>query len=289
MGSCVGCLQLLSVSLVLLAAAVMGVCAGTYEDRAVPTRIKALVGKDIERVAGGQHHTIFLRRDGVVYGCGSCKLGQVSKQPWQRQALYLRVVSINRFALTQLQRWCKLGSPQLPHKLAPPACKCVQTVKTSPACCCCAGVLHMPQVPGSLHRMSPDRTVPIPIKLHLPFQPSKRDRERQQREREHRNSGSNLAPVIEGPEQELAQLQLQQQQPPSQRPSATGSIQRQSSGGCSSATSSRSVGADPTSHAVLHSKCPVVHQIVAGGNSSMFLTRAPEEIPEVYSINLLAK
>lgn len=51
--------------------------SGTYEDRAVPTRIKALVGKDIERVAGGQHHTIFLRRDGVVYGCGSCKLGQV--------------------------------------------------------------------------------------------------------------------------------------------------------------------------------------------------------------------
>jgi alpha-tubulin suppressor-like RCC1 family protein len=43
----------------------------------VPTRIKALVGKDIERVAGGQNHTIFLRRDGVVYGCGSCKLGQV--------------------------------------------------------------------------------------------------------------------------------------------------------------------------------------------------------------------
>ena len=57
------------------------VCAGTYEDRAVPTRIKALVGKDIERVAGGQHHTIFLRRDGVVYGCGSCKLGQVSNTP----------------------------------------------------------------------------------------------------------------------------------------------------------------------------------------------------------------
>lgn len=43
----------------------------------MPTRIKALVGKDIERVAGGQNHTIFLRRDGVVYGCGSCKLGQV--------------------------------------------------------------------------------------------------------------------------------------------------------------------------------------------------------------------
>lgn len=55
---------------------------GTYEDRAVPTRIKALVGKDIERVAGGTHHTLFLRRDGVVYGCGSCKLGQVSEAGW---------------------------------------------------------------------------------------------------------------------------------------------------------------------------------------------------------------
>lgn len=140
------------------------------------------------------------------------------------------------------------------------------------------------QVPGSLHRMSPDRTVPIPIKLHLPFQPSKRDRERQQREREHRNSGSHLAPVVEVPEQELAQLAL------SQRPSATGSIslQRQSSGGCSSATSSRSLSVDPT-QPLVHSKSPVVHQIVAGGNSSMFLTRAPEEIPDVYSINLLAK
>jgi hypothetical protein len=143
------------------------------------------------------------------------------------------------------------------------------------------------QVPGSLHRMSPDRTVPIPIKLHLPFQPSKRDRERQQREREHRNSGSNLAPVVEVPEQELAQLALSQQP---QRPSATGSIslQRQSSGGCSSATSSRSLSADPT-QPLVHSKSPVVHQIVAGGNSSMFLMRAPEEIPDVYSINLLAK
>jgi hypothetical protein len=148
----------------------------------------------------------------------------------------------------------------------------------------CLGIVS--QVPGSLHRMSPDRTVPIPIKLHLPFQPSKRDRERQQREREHRNSGSNLAPVIEGPEQELAQLTLAQHL--QQRPSATGSIQRQSSGGCSSATSSRSLSADPT-QPLVHSKSPVVHQIVAGGNSSMFLTRAPEEIPDVYSINLLAK
>jgi len=61
----------------VLCCAVLCCAPGTYEDRAVPTRIKALVGKDIERVAGGQHHTIFLRRDGVVYGCGSCKLGQV--------------------------------------------------------------------------------------------------------------------------------------------------------------------------------------------------------------------
>lgn len=64
--------------------------AGTYEDRAVPTRIKALVGKEIDRVAGGQHHTIFLRRDGVVYGCGSCKLGQVSEGRQQRRRLQQR-------------------------------------------------------------------------------------------------------------------------------------------------------------------------------------------------------
>lgn len=35
---------------------------GTYEDKAVPTRIKALAGKDIEKVSCGQHHTLFLRR-----------------------------------------------------------------------------------------------------------------------------------------------------------------------------------------------------------------------------------
>lgn len=35
---------------------------GTYEDKALPTRIKALLGKDIERVGAGQHHTLFLRR-----------------------------------------------------------------------------------------------------------------------------------------------------------------------------------------------------------------------------------
>lgn len=35
---------------------------GTYEDKAVPTRIKALMGKDIERVAAGLHHSLFLRR-----------------------------------------------------------------------------------------------------------------------------------------------------------------------------------------------------------------------------------
>jgi hypothetical protein len=140
--------------------------------------------------------------------------------------------------------------------------------------------------------MSPDRTVPIPIKLHLPFQPSKRDRER----REQRNSGSNLTTVIEGPEQDqqAALLLLQQQQ---QRPSASGSAQRPSSGGGGSATSSRSNAAalsagdlqqqQPSSSS--RGRCPVVHQIVAGGNSSIFLTRAPEEIPDVYTVNLLAK
>jgi hypothetical protein len=32
-----------------------------------------------------------------------------------------------------------------------------------------------------------------------------------------------------------------------------------------------------------------VHQLMAGGNSSIFLTRGHDEIPEVYSINLLEK
>ena len=35
---------------------------GTYEDKAIPTRVKALLGKDIEKVDCGQHHTLFLRR-----------------------------------------------------------------------------------------------------------------------------------------------------------------------------------------------------------------------------------
>jgi alpha-tubulin suppressor-like RCC1 family protein len=61
----------------------------------VPTRIKALVGKEIERVAGGQHHTIFLRRDGVVYGCGSCKLGQVREGDQQQRQQQQQAHSVN--------------------------------------------------------------------------------------------------------------------------------------------------------------------------------------------------
>lgn len=257
--------------------------AGTYEDRAVPTRIKALVGKEIERVAGGQHHTIFLRRDGVVYGCGSCKLGQVSDGQQQQQ----RAHSANlckgqcpaRFELVT-----GASTPASKHA-QPEVCLCLALLLVL---CCVVCVPHIAdqQVPGSLHRMSPDRTVPIPIKLHLPFQPSKRDRERL-REREARNSGSNLTTVVEAAEEQQAQAQSLQQQ----RPSASGSI-RQSSGGGGSATSSRSgvaVGPVDPQQQQMRSKCPVVHQIVAGGNSSIFLTRAPEEIPEVYTINLLAK
>ncbi len=50
---------------------------GSYEDRAVPSRIRTLAGKDIEKVACGSFHTLLLRRDGVVYGCGLAKHGQL--------------------------------------------------------------------------------------------------------------------------------------------------------------------------------------------------------------------
>lgn len=43
---------------------------GTYEDKAVPTRVKALMGKDIERVAAGLHHSLFLRRLVPDFGLG---------------------------------------------------------------------------------------------------------------------------------------------------------------------------------------------------------------------------
>jgi hypothetical protein len=37
----------------------------------------APAGKDIEKVACGSFHTLLLRRDGVVYGCGLTKHGQL--------------------------------------------------------------------------------------------------------------------------------------------------------------------------------------------------------------------
>jgi hypothetical protein len=80
------------------------------------------------------------------------------------------------------------------------------------------------QLPGNVSRMSPERTVAIPIKLHLPFHPRHSSRQEQQQQ-----AGNHRV------------------------------------------------------------RAPVVHQLVAGGNSSVFLTRGPEEIPEVYSINLLEK
>eukprot|EP00878_Enallax_costatus_P033149 GHUV01036539.1.p2 GENE.GHUV01036539.1~~GHUV01036539.1.p2 ORF type:complete len:216 (+),score=120.53 GHUV01036539.1:1813-2460(+) len=141
--------------------------------------------------------------------------------------------------------------------------------------------------------MSPDRTVPIPIKLHLPFQPSKRDRERH-RDRQQRNSGSNLQPVMEGQEQRQQQQQLQQLANSSS--SSTTQLQYSSSGvrpsSSSGGSSSSSSKAGLSQQAALQQqrlKAPVVHQIMAGGNSSIFLTRGPDEIPEVYGINLLEK
>eukprot|EP00879_Flechtneria_rotunda_P005191 GHRR01005473.1.p1 GENE.GHRR01005473.1~~GHRR01005473.1.p1 ORF type:complete len:1380 (+),score=526.24 GHRR01005473.1:240-4379(+) len=236
---------------------------GTYEDKAVPTRIKALFSKDVEKVAAGLHHSLFLRRDGVVYGCGNCKYGQV---------------------------------------------------------------------PGSLHRMSPDRTVPIPIKLHLPFQPSRRDKERQ-REREQQQSSLHLQPVLEIQEHQRQQQQqqqgqqldqqgqqqqqqwqdLQQQQPKQPSVQNVHEHRQHKEVGSSSSRSrlglSNGASSDDSAHGSSgmqsvsspyqqqplqlqkqrRVKLPVVHQIMAGGNSSVFLTRGPDEIPEVYSINLLEK
>jgi hypothetical protein len=231
------------------------------------------VGKDIERVAAGTHHTLFLRRDGVVYGCGSCKTGQVG---CVRACVCVCVYG----------RWLARGSIAL--LLWPPS-------DWRMAGCGVPCRATLAQVPGSLHRMSPDRTVPIPIKLHLPFQPSRRDRERQ---REARSSGSNLSTVLEGSEQ-------QEQQQQRARSSSGGAARPSSGGGGSVASSSKSSTAaaagpggggssslstaEQQQQAAARSKAPVVHQLVAGGNSSIFLTRAHDEIPEVYSINLLAK
>jgi hypothetical protein len=62
-----------------------------------------------------------------------------------------------------------------------------------------------------------------------------------------------------------------------------------SSKGSSSTAAGGGSGEQQQAAAASRAKGPVVHQLVAGGNSSMFLTRAPDELPEVYSINLLAK
>lgn len=119
---------------------------GNYEDKVIPTRVKALMGKEIEKVSCGQHHTLLLRRDGAVYGCGSSKYSQLG---------------------------------------------------------------------GAVNRLSAERTLPTPAKISLPFHQSK--------------------------------------------------------------------------HHAPRCKAPLVHAVIAGGNSSAMLTRGPDELPDVYRIDLLDK
>lgn len=49
----------------------------TFKDKASPTDIKELEGTGVDNVACGAQHTLFLCRDGTVYGCGSTEHGQL--------------------------------------------------------------------------------------------------------------------------------------------------------------------------------------------------------------------
>jgi hypothetical protein len=147
-------------------------------------------------VACGQHHTLFLRRDGVAYGCGSSKFGQL---------------------------------------------------------------------PGNPARFSSDRTVALPVKMHFPFSAPPAA-----------NSGSG------GKQQ---QPQPQQQQAGGPPGGASGAVAAASSNGGGPASFPLAPGAVRGGGP----RAPVVHLVVAGGNSSLFVTRGADEIPEVYSINLLEK
>ncbi|KAL3132600.1 hypothetical protein ABBQ32_009129 [Trebouxia sp. C0010 RCD-2024] len=49
----------------------------TFMDKASPTEIKELEGARVDHVACGAQHTLFLCRDGTVYGCGSTEYGQL--------------------------------------------------------------------------------------------------------------------------------------------------------------------------------------------------------------------
>jgi hypothetical protein len=154
------------------------------------------------QVACGQHHTLFLRRDGVAYGCGSSKFGQL---------------------------------------------------------------------PGNPARFSPDRTVALPAKMHFPF---------------------GDPPAAPPPQPAGGKQQQQAPAAPAPPPPPGGSSNGGARGAAAAASSN---GGGPASYPLAPgavrggSRAPVVHLVVAGGNSSVFVTRGPDEIPEVYSINLLEK
>lgn len=172
------------------------------------------------QVACGQHHTLFLRRDGVVYGCGSCKLGQL---------------------------------------------------------------------PGNVSRFSPDRTVAIPIKMHLPFGGAAAGS----------GSGSKLGPAGSANTSRDGGRDSHSGGGNGKGGgsgggggggSGAGALEAVSSAGASGGAAAVAVAAAAAAAAASRAaRSPVVHLVVAGGNSSVFVTRGPDEIPEVYSINLLEK
>eukprot|EP00798_Chlamydomonas_sp_ICE-L_P023304 gene23304-30541_t len=56
---------------------------GDFKHRDLPCKIEALDGCNIERVACGSQHSLFLSRTGAVYGCGECSSGQLTQRPVQ--------------------------------------------------------------------------------------------------------------------------------------------------------------------------------------------------------------
>lgn len=50
---------------------------GNAEDVHIPARIMKLAGAGIVQIAAGQHHSLFLNSQGVVYSCGGNAMGQL--------------------------------------------------------------------------------------------------------------------------------------------------------------------------------------------------------------------
>ncbi len=208
-------------------------------------------------MACGQHHTLFLRRDGVVYGCGSNKQGQL---------------------------------------------------------------------PGNPARFSADRTVALPVKMHFPFSGGSSSGGSHLGGGGRALAPSGLSAVTNAlsPQPSAGSGAPAGGCSSGGGSAAVAAAARGSTsgggGGSSGYDLTDSTGSAAAAAAALGSctvsgsgqstkpstgggsavaaatiatgrlpPAPVVHLVVAGGNSSVFVTRGTDEIPEVYSINLLAK